>query len=292
MPDDTLARSVTRLLAIEAIKVLKARYFRLGDMQEWDSWKDLFTRDLTIDVPGFDGVSSRESFVERVASNHANGFLPAIHHGHMPEIEIVDDSTATGIWTLFDYLDRDQKGGRMVLFGYGHYEERYKKIDGEWRISSLKLTRVRTDWSAYESTSVGSHEREEVVRLVRDSFAAIDRGDAQAVRNYFADSARIIDDGGSVIPPSEYAATAMEPDQEAVRTFHFVQPDDAALEADDWAVTSSVLRVGWFTTVDRDGPALMDAMVVHDLISKQAEGWRIRKRSTRSLAKAPTPNES
>jgi hypothetical protein len=32
------------------------------------------------------------------------------------------------------------------MHAYGHYQERYVKIDGEWRIQSSTLTRLRTDF--------------------------------------------------------------------------------------------------------------------------------------------------
>ena len=33
----------------------------------------------------------------------------------------------------------------MNLRGYGHYTESYAKIDGQWRITSSTLTRLRED---------------------------------------------------------------------------------------------------------------------------------------------------
>jgi hypothetical protein len=32
-----------------------------------------------------------------------------------------------------------------TLHGYGHYHETYEKLDGEWRIKTMKLTRLRRD---------------------------------------------------------------------------------------------------------------------------------------------------
>lgn len=29
--------------------------------------------------------------------------------------------------------------------GYGHYHETYRRIDGEWRIATLRLTRLAVD---------------------------------------------------------------------------------------------------------------------------------------------------
>jgi len=32
------------------------------------------------------------------------------------------------------------------LRGYGHYEETYVKLDGQWKIKTSKLTRLRVDF--------------------------------------------------------------------------------------------------------------------------------------------------
>ena len=36
---------------IEAIRQLKARYFRFVDTKQWDRWGDLFTEDAVFHVP-------------------------------------------------------------------------------------------------------------------------------------------------------------------------------------------------------------------------------------------------
>jgi len=38
-----------------------------------------------------------------------------------------------------------------ALHGYGHYHETYRKIGGEWRIQSMKLTRLRLDTEPWEA---------------------------------------------------------------------------------------------------------------------------------------------
>ena len=43
---------VDTLLAIEAIKQLKARYFRFMDVHDWDEFRTLFTEDALFDVRG------------------------------------------------------------------------------------------------------------------------------------------------------------------------------------------------------------------------------------------------
>jgi hypothetical protein len=56
-----------------------------------------------------------------------------------------DPTPAKGIWAMQDLLRWPD--GRE-LHGYGHYHETYERIDGAWRIKTLKLTRLRTDVTA------------------------------------------------------------------------------------------------------------------------------------------------
>jgi hypothetical protein len=65
----------------------------------------------------------------------------------MPEIEITGADTATGTWAMFDYVEFPPapSGERVGLQGYGHYTEEYVREEGEWRIKSLHLSRLRID---------------------------------------------------------------------------------------------------------------------------------------------------
>ncbi len=129
---------------IEQIKKLKARYFRLMDQKQWEEWRELFTEDVTAVYQGphpelrYEG---RAKLVTQVSSTLANAVT--VHHGHMPEIELTSPTTATGIWAMFDYV---QMPG-LTFQGYGHYEEKYVKQDGKWRIKNLRLTRLHCDVS-------------------------------------------------------------------------------------------------------------------------------------------------
>jgi hypothetical protein len=67
-----------------------------------------------------------------------------VHQGHMPDITFTGDTSATGVWAMFDWVDDPEKG--FAMQGYGHYHERYLKgDDGRWRIAELRLTRLRVD---------------------------------------------------------------------------------------------------------------------------------------------------
>ena len=137
---------VQQLLDIEAIKQLKARYFRFVDVEDYASLRGLFLDDAEFVVEG-QPISGGDELVRRIREHHTNAEVRTVHHGHMPEIEITSETTAHGIWAMFDYVDRIWKddGRREAFQGYGHYEETYRKLDGAWKIASMKLTRIRVD---------------------------------------------------------------------------------------------------------------------------------------------------
>jgi hypothetical protein len=143
MDDATLLR---RLDDIEQIKQLKARYFRCMDQKQFEGWKQVFARDAHLEVPegnaSVDGCDAIIAYVSGVLTG-----VRTVHHGHMPEIEITGADTAKGIWAMFDFVEFPpaEGGARQGLQGYGHYIEEYVREDGEWRIKSLLLTRLRID---------------------------------------------------------------------------------------------------------------------------------------------------
>ena len=131
-----------RLADLEAIKQLKARYFRLMDTKQWVLWGDVFCEDCSMQSgpPDTPAVRGREQIVRYV-----RGFIEnviTVHHGHMPEIEFTGPDSAKGIWAMYDQL----RGPGFVLDGWGHYHETYRRdADGRWRIAGTRLTRLRVE---------------------------------------------------------------------------------------------------------------------------------------------------
>jgi hypothetical protein len=130
---------IQHLLDIEEIKKLKAQYFRFLDAKRWEEFGALFTPDLTADLGPLGTYGSRADFLA-LAHERLNDALSA-HHGHTPEIELLGEDRASGTWAMFDYVDSPT----ATIKGYGYYEEEYRKEAGRWRISSLRLTRLRVD---------------------------------------------------------------------------------------------------------------------------------------------------
>ena len=134
-----------QVLDIEAIKNLKARYFRFIDTKDWAGFAQVFAENAWMLVPEADvDITGRETIAESI-STLLDG-VQTVHHGHMPEIEIDSDERATGVWAMFDYVEWPPTDGKRVgIVGYGHYFERYVREDGEWRIAETRLERLRRD---------------------------------------------------------------------------------------------------------------------------------------------------
>jgi uncharacterized protein (TIGR02246 family) len=139
VPDQELLQT---LPDVEAIKRLKARYFRTLDTKVWAEFADVFTADVRVDVDGFT-FEGRDSFVAQLQEILAT--TSTVHHGHMPEITIVDENNATGIWAMMDYLVFPGDEPRKGFYGYGHYHESYVRDAGQWRIRKTELIRLRVD---------------------------------------------------------------------------------------------------------------------------------------------------
>lgn len=143
---------VERIAAILDIYALKARYFRTMDNKDWAGLEAVFAPDLIADFRESTGQHDESQLIHGAATYVANlapilQQIDTVHHGHMPEISIESADSATGIWAMEDKLWA--KDGAPVPFkwmhGYGHYHERYRRIDGEWRIAEVRLTRLRVD---------------------------------------------------------------------------------------------------------------------------------------------------
>ena len=128
---------------LEAIRQLKARYFRTMDTKDWDGMRQVFTDDVAIDTSEAGGalVTGADEFLAFLQEVLADAVT--VHQGHMPEIALTSATTATGIWALNDIVIWPNG---LRLDGYGHYHETYEKGADGWRIASSKLTRLHTDF--------------------------------------------------------------------------------------------------------------------------------------------------
>ncbi|KAA0110345.1 nuclear transport factor 2 family protein [Mycolicibacterium sp. P1-5] len=139
---------------LEAIRQLKARYFRFMDTKDWQAWREVFADDVVgvfdnaVSTNGADGqpgptwqgadvlVTSIRAAIEECIT---------VHHGHTPEITLTSSTTASGIWAMQDVVEFPNG---HVLHGAGHYHENYTKSGGIWRIQTIHLSRIRIVFSS------------------------------------------------------------------------------------------------------------------------------------------------
>ncbi|MGB8366253.1 MAG: nuclear transport factor 2 family protein [Rhizomicrobium sp.] len=146
---------VDKLLAIEEIRLLKARYFRFVDSHDWAGYRTLFADDAVFISSGFvdpatgskrDGSSpigawpqARIEGADAIVAWASGGLADAhtVHTGFMPEIEILTPDSARGLWAMQDIV---RWPGR-VLTGHGYYKEAYMRRNGVWLILTVELVR-------------------------------------------------------------------------------------------------------------------------------------------------------
>ena len=139
MPDE--------LADIEAIRQLKARYFRTLDQKDWRGYRGVFTDDVVVDTTDDSGPGTEQEG----ADAYVAWLIPilsdaiTVHHGHMGEVVVTGPDTAWGIWSMEDHIWFPPGTGLGRLWGTGWYEEEYRRVGDEWRIARLKLRRRRVE---------------------------------------------------------------------------------------------------------------------------------------------------
>lgn len=127
-----------KLIAIEEIRQLKARYFRMLDTKDWEGFAAVFTPDAVLDSGAWT-ITGAGIIADRVSASLEG--ITTVHHGHTPEITIDSPTTAHAIWAMADELHAGGKPEKG-LTGSGHYHEEYTRTGDGWRISRSKLTRL------------------------------------------------------------------------------------------------------------------------------------------------------
>lgn len=128
---------------VEEIKKLKARYFRALDSKDWELYGSSFAPDVVVDLrtAGGQHYRGRDEFMAYIRDMK---IVQSVHQGHMPEIDLLSPTTATGIWALEDYnLWEDGTQNH----GWGHYLETYEKQAGRWMIKTMSLSYLRLERS-------------------------------------------------------------------------------------------------------------------------------------------------
>jgi hypothetical protein len=129
----------------EAIKKLKAKYFRCVDKKLWDEMEEVWVEDAVADYGmGIELLQGIKAIMEFLKKNLDRDSMISVHQGHNPEIEITSDTTARGVWVLNDRLIIQTIA---TLNGWRYYEDEYVKVNGEWKKKSTKITNILEEWT-------------------------------------------------------------------------------------------------------------------------------------------------
>ncbi len=126
--------AIDRLVAIQDIEQLKARFMRCVDTKNLPCLRDeVFAPGAEIHFKGADydisavGWTAIEKFYQDAFTTKKFG----MHTAHTPEITVTGD-TARGTWYLHDIFVNLE--ANTTLQGSALYDDSYAKIDGQWRI--------------------------------------------------------------------------------------------------------------------------------------------------------------
>ena len=131
-----------RLEDIELIKRVKYLYCRGIDTCDIDLLNDLFTDDIEVDYVGGSyrfQASGRTAVIEAIRAAF-HGESVSTHTLHHPIIDVHDDDTADGHWTLIDKF-WDMRN-HIITDGCSFYVDKYVKRDGRWLIRRATYSRL------------------------------------------------------------------------------------------------------------------------------------------------------
>lgn len=138
--------------ALEAIRCLKARYFRGVDGKDAALLRSVFTDDAVTDFRS-ESPDGDASLLQRDPDAFVRNTLAVldgtvtVHSAAMPEIELLSADEARGRWTLHDRIWVIDAARCPLPFrtlqGWGYYHDRYRRGAQGWRIAETRLERLK-----------------------------------------------------------------------------------------------------------------------------------------------------
>ena len=134
---EELEKRVKALEDLEEIKKLHQKYIDLMDKLKYKEVLDLFTEDASVDISNSGVLKGKEGLTDIYINKL--GRRTARSEGHFviePDITI-KGNTARGTWLVYMLFSKP-----AVDWVQGINEAEYVKVDGKWKIKSMKFTRT------------------------------------------------------------------------------------------------------------------------------------------------------
>ena len=126
------------LLALEEIRLLKARRDRAVDTKDWALYRSLHADNHVSHNDGYARWESADVMIENVKAL-LDETKTSVHHSHTPEIEFESATTAKGIWAMEGMSFWTQDGQDHWFQAFGHYFESYERREDRWLFTSRSL---------------------------------------------------------------------------------------------------------------------------------------------------------
>ena len=155
---EELRKDIQRLMDIEAIKQLKHAYFRCVDTANLEELGTLFHEEVMVRFKGGGyewSLDSRQEYVDNIGMAFSKEAIGQ-HNAHHPEIQMLSDTEATGIWYLADNMWL--LNHNALTSGTALYWDRYLKVNGKWVIKETRYERLyEINRSVDDRESLSSH---------------------------------------------------------------------------------------------------------------------------------------
>lgn len=139
---EALRKDIQRLMDMEAIRQIKHAYFRCIDTANLDELATLFHDDVLVHFIGGTyewKLQGKAEYLESIGQSFSKKSV-GHHNGHQPEIQIVSETEATGIWYLSDNMWVLEHNAFTT--GTAIYWDRYVKENGRWLIRETRYERL------------------------------------------------------------------------------------------------------------------------------------------------------
>jgi hypothetical protein len=139
----SLEHRIWKLEQLEKLKNLKARYWHACDLKDVEAVRDCYAPGrIDVDFDGTGQHENRDAFFELFEKFSLRDYIVEHHHGGPAQLEIVDETTATGVWSL-QYRLMNTKEKTLFVVG-GYYSDEYDLVEGEWLIRKSSFRAVST----------------------------------------------------------------------------------------------------------------------------------------------------
>ena len=127
------------LVALEEIRLLKARRDRYVDAHDWEAYEALHAPNHVSHNDNYPAWTSSAEMIKNVKGIMED--MTTVHHSYDPEIAFDSPTSARGIWAMVGATVSDGGDEKAWSIEFGYYHETYMKLDGRWVFTSRRWQR-------------------------------------------------------------------------------------------------------------------------------------------------------